>query len=134
VGVAASGGRRARQGLHDRDRCDDAGGERGDAEHRAPGDWRRVRRVVDPAGGGLRDPDATRAELARFDRTRKKKGSNDDLAHPHDPDAKIAKMKDRRTYLAHAAEHAVDLETGAIVAVTVQDADVGDTATLVATL
>ena len=76
----------------------------------------------------------TRAELARFDRTRKKKGSNDDWTHPHDPDAKIAKMKDGRTHLAHAAEHAVDLETGAIVAVTVQDADVGDTTTLVETL
>ena len=79
-------------------------------------------------------PTPTRAELARFDRTRKKKGSNDDWTHPHDPDAKIAKMKDGRTHLAHAAEHAVDLETGAIVAVTVQDADVGDTTTLVETL
>jgi transposase len=76
----------------------------------------------------------TRAELARFDRTRKKKGSNNDGTHPHDPDAKIAKMKDGRTHLAHAAEHAVDLETGAIVAVTVQGADVGDTTTLVETL
>ena len=76
----------------------------------------------------------TRAELARFDRTRKKKGSNDDWTHPHDLDAKIAKMKDGRTHLAHAAEHAVDLETGAIVAVTVQDAAVGDTTTLVETL
>ena len=73
----------------------------------------------------------TRAELARFDRTRKKKGSNDDWTHPHDPDAKIAKMKDGRTHLAHAAEHTVDLETGAIVAVTVHDAAVGDTTTLV---
>ena len=49
----------------------------------------------------------TRAELARFDRTRTKKGSNDDWTHPHDPDAKIAKMKDGRTHLAHTAEHAV---------------------------
>ena len=81
---------------------------------------------------GLTTP--TRAELARFDRTRKKKGSNDDWTHPHDPDAKIAKMKDGRTHLAHTAEHAVDLATGAIVAVTVQDADVGDTTTLVETL
>ncbi|MDA1094731.1 MAG: transposase [Acidobacteria bacterium] len=76
----------------------------------------------------------TRAELARFDRTRKKKGSNDDWTHPHDPDAKIAKMKDGRTHLAHKAEHAVDLETGAIVGVTVQDADTGDTTSLVETL
>ena len=67
----------------------------------------------------------TRAELARFDRTRKKKGANDDWTNPHDPDAKITKMKDGRTHLAHTAEHAVDLETGAIVGVTVQDAGRG---------
>jgi hypothetical protein len=57
----------------------------------------------------------TRADLARIDRKRKKKGSNDDWMHPHDPDAKIAKMKDGRTHLAHKAEHAIDLETGATV-------------------
>ena len=55
----------------------------------------------------------TRAELARFDRSRKKKTSNAEWTHPHDPDAKITKMKDGRTHLAHKAEHAVDLETGA---------------------
>ena len=76
----------------------------------------------------------TRAELARFDRKRKKKGSNEDWTNPHDPDAKITKMKDGRTHLAHTAEHAVDLETGAIVGVTVQDADAGDTTTMVETL
>ena len=81
---------------------------------------------------GLATP--TRAELARFDRTRKKKGSHDDWTHPQDPDAKIPKMKDGRTHLAHTAEHAVDLETGAIVGVTVQDADTGDTTTMVETL
>src|SRR3954467_5122622 len=53
----------------------------------------------------------TRADLARIDRKRKKKGSNDDWTHPHDPDAKITKMKDGRTHLAHKAEHAIDLET-----------------------
>jgi transposase len=61
-----------------------------------------------------------RADLARVDRKRTKKGSNDDWTHPHDPDAKITKMKDGRTHLAHKAEHAVDLGTGAIVGVTVQ--------------
>ena len=76
---------------------------------------------------GIETP--TRADLARIDRQRKKKGSNDDWTHPHDPDAKITKMKDGRTHLAHKAEHAVDLETGAIVGVTVQDADEGDTTT-----
>jgi transposase len=47
--------------------------------------------------------------LARLDRKRKGKGSNDDWTHPHDPDAKITKMKDGRTHLAHKAERAVDL-------------------------
>ena len=76
----------------------------------------------------------TRADLARLDRKRKEKGSNDEWTHPHDPDAKITKMKDGRTHLAHKAEHAVDLETGAIVGVTVQDADNGDTTTIQETL
>ena len=69
----------------------------------------------------------TRENLARVDRKRKKKGSNDDWTHPHDPDARITKMKDGRTHLAHKAEHAVDLESGAVVAVTIQPADRGDT-------
>jgi transposase len=73
---------------------------------------------------GIETP--TRVELARIDRRRKKKGSNDDWTHPHDPDAKITKMKDGRTHLAHKAKHAVDLETGAIVDVTVHDGDDGD--------
>ncbi len=76
----------------------------------------------------------TREDLARIDRKRPKKGSNDDWTHPLDPDAKITKMKDGRTHLAHKAEHAVDLETGAVVAVTVQGANEGDTATSVETL
>src|SRR5713101_8008316 len=76
----------------------------------------------------------TRADLARIDRKRKKKGSNDDWTHPHDPDARITKMKDGRTHLAHKAEHAIDLETGAIVGVTVQGADKGDTTTIQQTL
>ena len=75
-----------------------------------------------------------RADLARIDRKRKKKGSNDDWTHPHDPDAKTTKMKDGRTHLAHKAEHAIDLETGAIVGVTVQGADEGDTTTIQETL
>ncbi len=81
---------------------------------------------------GIETP--TREDLARLDRKRKNKGSNDDWTHPHDPDAKITKMKDGRTHLAHKAEHAVDLETGAVVAVTVQGADQGDTTTSIETL
>jgi transposase len=80
---------------------------------------------------GIETP--TREDLARLDRKRKKKTSNKDWTNPHDPDAKITKMKDGRTHLAHKAEHAVDLDTGAIVAVTVQGADEGDTTTIVET-
>jgi hypothetical protein len=65
---------------------------------------------------------------------RNKKGSNDDWKNPHDPDAQITKMKDGRTHLAHKAEHAVDLETGAVLAVTLQPATAGDTNTLPETL
>src|SRR6058998_100515 len=84
------------------------------------------------AASGIKTP--TRAALARLDRKRKKKGANKDWTHPHDPDARITKMKDGRTHLAHKAEHAVDLETGAIVGVTVQGADEGDTTTIQQTL
>jgi transposase len=80
---------------------------------------------------GIKTP--TREQLARLDRKRKKKTSNKDWRHPWDPDAKVTKMKDGRTHLAHKAEHAVDLETGAIVAVTLQGADEGDTTTIEAT-
>jgi transposase len=81
---------------------------------------------------GIETP--TREDLARLDRKRKKKTSNKEWTNPHDPDAKVTKMKDGRTHLAHKAEHAVDLETGAIVAVTVQGADEGDTTTIVDTV
>jgi transposase len=80
---------------------------------------------------GIETP--TREDLARLDRKRKKKTSNKDWKHPWDPDAKVAKMKDGRTHMAHKAEHAVDLDTGAIVAVTLQGADEGDTTTIVET-
>ena len=90
-----------------------------------------IRRLAEASG--METP--TRAELARFDRSRKdKKTSNKDWKSPHDPDAKIAKMKDGRTHLAYKAEHGVDMDTGVIVSVTVQDACEGDTATLPATL
>src|SRR2546425_11128043 len=73
-------------------------------------------------------------DLARLDRKRKKRTSNKEWKSPADGDARIAKMKDGRTHLAHKAEHAVDLDTGAVVAVTLQGADKGDTTTLDETL
>src|SRR5437899_4098704 len=83
------------------------------------------------AESGIKTP--TREALARLDRRRKKRTSNDDWQNPFDPDAKITKMKDGRTHLAHKAEHAIDLDSGALVAVTLQGADVGDTTSLVET-
>src|SRR5208283_354393 len=81
---------------------------------------------------GIQTP--TREDLAKLDRTRKNKASNGDWENPHDPDAKIAKMKDGSTHLAHKAEHAVDMETGAVLAVTLQGADLGDTTTVMETI
>ncbi len=78
----------------------------------------------------------TREALARFAKRLKgkTKTSNKDWVSPTDGDAKVAKMKDGRTHLAHKAEHAVDMTSGAIVAVTVQGADVGDTRSMIETL
>ena len=70
-------------------------------------------------------------DLVRLDRKRKgKKLSNEDWTSPTDPDAKIAKMKDGSTHLAYKPEHAVDLDTGVIVAAPIHAADEGDTTTL----
>jgi transposase len=81
---------------------------------------------------GLESP--TQEQLARLDRKRKKKTSNDDWTNPNDPAARITKMKDGRTKLAYKAEHAVDLASGALLAVTVQPADRGDTTSYTETL
>jgi transposase len=81
---------------------------------------------------GIEEP--TPAERQRFDRRRKKSLSNRDWVNPHDREARITKMKDGRTHLAYKAEHAVDLEIGAVVALTVQPADRGDTVSMVTTL
>jgi transposase len=81
---------------------------------------------------GIETP--TREDLTQIDKTRKNKASNDDWENPNDPDAKIAKMKDGSTHLAHKAEHAVDMESGAVLAVTLQGADLGDTTTVVETI
>ena len=81
---------------------------------------------------GIEQP--TREQLARLDRKRKKKSSNDDWTNPNDHSARITKMKDGRTKLAYKAEHAVDLASGALLAVTVQPADRGDTTSYAETL
>src|SRR6187549_3456896 len=77
----------------------------------------------------------TAEDLIRLDRKRKgKRLSNTEWASPTDPEARIAKLKDGRTHLAYKPEHAVDLDTGAIVAAEIHPADRGDTATLPGTL
>ena len=82
---------------------------------------------------GIETP--TAEDLARFDRKRKGKTlSNADWKSPTDPDARIAKMKDGTTHLAYKPEHAVDLDTGVVVAAPIHPADEGDTTTLLPTL
>ena len=78
---------------------------------------------------GIEEP--TRSDLAQLDKKRQGKGNNQEWEHPHDPEARIAKMKDGRTHLAHKAEHVVDLETGALLDVSLHGADQGDTQTVV---
>ena len=78
---------------------------------------------------GVENP--TDEEVRRFDRTRKKKGSNQEWESPVDPDSRIAKMKDGRTHLAYKAEHVVDLESEFVVAAPVYAADQADPSTLV---
>lgn len=82
---------------------------------------------------GMNTP--TNEDLSRMDRQRKgKKTSNKDWESPTDPEAKVARMKDGRTRLAYKPEHAVDLDTGAVVGVDIHPADQGDTKTLSETL
>ena len=76
----------------------------------------------------------TREALAKLDKQRSKKASNQDWVHPHDPDARIANMKDGTTHMAHKLEHTLDLDTGAIVSTTVQTTDGGDCASMPVTL
>jgi transposase len=81
---------------------------------------------------GIETP--TREQLAKLDRKRAHKGSNEDWINPHDPEAAITKLKDGRTHLGYKAEHAVDLDTGAVLALTLATGDAGDTTTILETL
>lgn len=98
-------------------------------------DWEAyLQKLVAAEGRELK----SKAELIRFDKERKKNGekktSNDDWQSPSDRDARIAKMKDGTTHLAYKAEHAVDLDTEAILAAEVYFGDQADSATLADTL
>ena len=90
-----------------------------------------LRRMAEESG--VETP--TAEDLIRLDRKRKgKKLSNQDWVSKSDPEARIAKMKDGTTHLAYKPEHAVDLDTGAVVAAALHPADEGDTTTLSKTL
>jgi transposase len=84
------------------------------------------------AAEGVEAADA--AALRRMDRKRKKKASNEDGASPSDAEAEITKLKDGRTALAYKAEDAVEMETGAIMAVTTHGGATADTATVEGTV
>jgi hypothetical protein len=80
-------------------------------------------------------PTPTAAELKQLDRAGKgKRVSNAEWVSPSDPDARITRLTDGRTRLADQPEHAVDLDTEAIVAATIHPADQGDTTTIEGTL
>src|SRR5437764_654673 len=89
-----------------------------------------LKRLAEAEGVNAKDAAAVR----RMDRKRKKKTSNEDWESPSDGDAEITKLKDGRTALAYKAENAVDMETGAIVAVTTHGGAAADTATVEATV
>jgi transposase len=89
-----------------------------------------LKRLAEAEGIDAKDP----AALRRMDRKRAKKTSNEDWKSPNDEEAEITKLKDGRTALAYKAENAVDMETGAILAVTTHGGAVADTATIDATV
>src|SRR5258706_2373738 len=89
-----------------------------------------VRRLAAEAGIDDADDEAVR----RMDRKRKKKTSNEEWVNPHDPEAEVTKMKDDTSHLAYKAEQAVDLDAGAIVAITTHGGESGDTESVLETL
>jgi transposase len=89
-----------------------------------------LKRLAEAEGIDAKDA----AALLRMDRKRKKKTSNEDWKSPSDEEAEITKLKDGRTALAYKAENAVDMETGAIVAVTTHGGAAADTTTVQGTV
>jgi transposase len=96
-------------------------------------DWKQfVTRLMREEGVIERDDEPTDEEVRRFDQKRKnKKVSNDEWVSPHDPESRIAQLKDGRTHLAYKAEHVVDLKSDIILAAEIYPADTADTQTLV---
>jgi len=73
-----------------------------------------LKRLAEAEGVDVADA----AALRRMDRKRSKRMSNEEWVNPHDAEAEITRLKDGRTALAYKTEQAVDMATGAIVAVT----------------
>ncbi|MGH7054772.1 MAG: transposase [Stellaceae bacterium] len=98
-------------------------------------DGRTYREMLTPMAreSGIATPTAD--GLVRIGRARKDKTlSNAEWTSKTDPEARIARLKDGRTHLAYQPEHAIDLDTGIIVAATIHPADHGDTTTIAGTL
>lgn len=95
-------------------------------------DWQQyVTSLMRESGACGPQEKPTIEEIKRFDKARPgKQVSNEEWESPHDPDSRIAKMKDGTTHLAYKAEHAVDLKTEMIVAAEIYPADHGDACTL----
>lgn len=85
-----------------------------------------LRRLAEAAEAEATDA----AGLVRMDRKRAKTMSNQEWISPADPEAEITRLKDGRTALAYKAEQAVDMESGAILAVTTHAGAAADTETL----
>jgi transposase len=91
-------------------------------------DWKTYLRGL-AAEEGIENP--TDEELRRFDKTRKdKKVSNDEWGSPHDPESRIARMKDGTTHAAYKAEHVIDLKTDLVLSAAIYPADQGDSETM----
>jgi transposase len=89
-----------------------------------------LRRLAEAEGLGESDA----AALRRMDRRRRKRMCNEEWVNPHDAEAEITRLKDGRTALGYKAEQAVDLESGAIIAVTAHGGTTGDTESIQETL
>ena len=132
LGSGADCRSRSGQGRSYRGGCLDHG-QRGAAQHRAKGHGRGLPGDAGALGPGERYRDRPRTWRV-WSKRKGKKLSNQDWVSRSDPEAKIAKMKDGTTHLAYKPEHAVDLDTGAVVAAELHPADEGDTTTLPKTL
>lgn len=71
-------------------------------------------------------PDATRDAAKTADQDRQGKARNADWASPTDPEARVMRHADKHTHLSYHLDATVDLESGVIVAVGADYADLSD--------